>query len=161
LAQAILDKDGHKTEGIFRVPGKNDEINRLKKQFNKMDYRITSDDPNDLGGALKLWFRELRDPLIPNKIYDSCVSAANDPAACLEIISFRIPQLSRDVIWFLITFLQEMARHASITRMGSSNLGMVFAPGLLRCDDVMKMMTNTAQEGAFVKNLIDHYKPAE
>jgi hypothetical protein len=37
----------------------------------------------------------------------------------------------------------------------------VFAPGLLRCEDVMKMMTNTAHEGAFVKNLIEHYRPAE
>jgi len=27
---------GHKTEGIFRVPGKNDEISRLKAQFNKV-----------------------------------------------------------------------------------------------------------------------------
>ena len=85
---------GHKTEGIFRVPGKNDEISRLKAQFNKvllrsawlslgriaqrsraprvcreqMDYTITSDDPNDLGGCLKMWFRELKDPLIPNSI---------------------------------------------------------------------------------------------
>ncbi|ELR25295.1 RhoGAP domain containing protein [Acanthamoeba castellanii str. Neff] len=161
LTKAIIDTQGHKTEGIFRVPGKNDEISRLKAQFNKVDYTITSDDPNDLGGCLKMWFRELKDPLIPNSIYDECVLVANNPAECLEMVDTRVPELNKTVIYFLLGFLQEMSRHAGVTRMGSANLGMVFAPGLLRCEDVMKMMTNTAHEGAFVKNLIEHYRPAE
>jgi len=161
LTKAVIDTNGHKTEGIFRVPGKNSEIARLKTQFNKMDYSITSDDPNDLGGCLKMWFRELRDPLIPDAIYDDCVLVANDPNQCIEIVKTRIPEINRNVICFLLGFLQEMARHSSVTRMGASNLGMVFAPGLLRCQDVMKMMTNTAQEGAFVTNLIEHFRLEE
>jgi len=31
---------GHKTEGIFRVPGKNSEIARLKTQFNKVGFHL-------------------------------------------------------------------------------------------------------------------------
>jgi len=56
---------GHETEGIFRVPGNNQEIARLKAQFNHLDYSLTSTDPNDLASVLKLWFRELKEPLIP------------------------------------------------------------------------------------------------
>ncbi len=126
---------------------------------------------------------------------DECVLVANNPAECLEMVNTRVPELNKTVIYFLLGFLQEMSRHAGVTRMGSANLGMVqppppplppplrirltcacacacavvrvrlnvqvFAPGLLRCEDVMKMMTNTAHEGAFVKNLIEHYRPAE
>ena len=47
------------------MPGNNQEIARLKAQFNHLDYSLTSTDPNDFASVLKLWFRELKEPLIP------------------------------------------------------------------------------------------------
>jgi hypothetical protein len=55
LTKAIIDTQGHKTEGIFRVPGKNDEISRLKAQFNK----VSSVLPFLLAPCARAWSRGL------------------------------------------------------------------------------------------------------
>jgi hypothetical protein len=56
------------------------------------------------------------------------VLVANNPAECLEMVDTRVPELNKTVIYFLLGFLQEMSRHAGVTRMGSANLGMARLP---------------------------------
>ena len=50
----------------FRVPGDIDEVNALKLHIDKGNPPpSTLTDPNVPASLLKLWFRELEDPLIP------------------------------------------------------------------------------------------------
>ena len=50
----------------LRVPGDIDEVNALKLHMDKGNAPPTElDDPNIPASLLKLWFRELEDPLIP------------------------------------------------------------------------------------------------
>lgn len=49
-----------------RVPGDIDEVNALKLHINKGKSPLPKiNDPNIPASLLKLWFRELEDPLIP------------------------------------------------------------------------------------------------
>ena len=49
-----------------RVPGDIDEVNALKLQVDKGVLPMTTlSDPHIPASLLKLWFRELEDPLIP------------------------------------------------------------------------------------------------
>ncbi len=51
---------------IHRVPGDIDEVNGLKLQMDKGKLPLeTLRDPHVPASLLKLWFRELEDPLIP------------------------------------------------------------------------------------------------
>lgn len=51
---------------IHRVPGDIDEVNGLKLQIDKGKLPLeTLRDPHVPASLLKLWFRELEDPLIP------------------------------------------------------------------------------------------------
>ena len=51
---------------IHRVPGDIDEVNGLKLQMDKGKLPFeTLRDPHVPASLLKLWFRELEDPLIP------------------------------------------------------------------------------------------------
>jgi len=47
------------------VPGDADEVSALKAQFDKGNYDVSKIDPHTLAGLLKLWLRELTEPLIP------------------------------------------------------------------------------------------------
>jgi len=158
LIAAVIEHGGRETEGIFRVPGKNTEIFRLRDQFETLDYSITSTDANDLAGCLKMWFRELKEPLIPEEYYNDCIAAANDPVECIEIIK-RLPELNRRVADAMLSFLVDMSKHSDKTKMGAGNLAMVFAPGFLGAEDAMRMMMNAATEGKFIEGLIKQYQP--
>ena len=48
-----------------RVPGDIDEVNSLKLLVDKFEMSNQVRDPHVPGSLLKLWFRDLCDPLIP------------------------------------------------------------------------------------------------
>jgi hypothetical protein len=68
---------GLSQEGLFRVPGQGDMIQTLKNQFEKGDSVILLD-VNATAGILKLYLRELSEPLVPYASYESFLIAAED-----------------------------------------------------------------------------------
>ncbi|KAJ3347787.1 hypothetical protein HDU91_006703, partial [Kappamyces sp. JEL0680] len=61
--------EGQKSEGIFRVPGDAEGVS------DKNDYDFSYlTDPNIPSSLLKLWLRELAEPLIPSDFYGACVA---------------------------------------------------------------------------------------
>jgi hypothetical protein len=146
LADGILALGGTKSEGIFRVPGDNDSVSSLKLRIDKGYYTVDGvDDPNVLASLMKLWLRELSDPLVPDELYNECVQNSKDPEACIQIVE-RLPTINRRVVLFVISFLQIFLeeRTQTITKMTPANLALVMAPNLLRCnsDSVSVVFTN-------------------
>jgi len=137
------------------VPGNNAEIARIKAQFNRLEYAVSTEDPNDLASVLKLWFRELKEPLIPPSLYDEAIKSAGDPAASKQILE-KIPEINRRVVEAALAFLREMAKHSEKTKMGAANLAMVFAPGFLRSGDAQRLLLDSCTMGNFVQNLLEH-----
>lgn len=66
---------GLDVEGLFRVPGNQDKVLELKSSFEKGESVILMDAHNT-AGVLKLYFRELSDPLIPFALYEDALTAA-------------------------------------------------------------------------------------
>ncbi|KAF7321491.1 Rho GTPase-activating protein 39 isoform 2 [Mycena kentingensis (nom. inval.)] len=172
LADGILALGGTKSEGIFRVPGDGDSVSDLKLRIDKGYYTLDGvDDPHVLASLMKLWLRELLDPLVPEEMYNECITNAKEPAACISIVE-RLPTINRRVVLFVISFLQLFLedRVQAITKMTPANLALVMAPNLLRCnsDSMSVVFTNAQYEQLFVFNLLlnlncnttdDHYKP--
>ena len=62
----VLRQTQHTHTHTLRVPGDIDEVNALKLQVDKGVLPMTTlSDPHIPASLLKLWFRELEDPLIP------------------------------------------------------------------------------------------------
>ncbi|CAF5034810.1 unnamed protein product, partial [Rotaria sp. Silwood1] len=68
LSEEVLKLNGAKTEGIFRVPGDLDSVNALKVKCDQ--WQLPSlEDAHLPASLLKLWYRELAEPLIPTMFY--------------------------------------------------------------------------------------------
>lgn len=148
LADGILALGGLKQEGIFRIPGDGDDVSALRVRIEKGYYNLENvDDAHVLASLFKLWMRELCDPLIPDELYNDCISCSKDPEACVQMVS-RLPTLNRRVVLFVISFLQLFLEEKvqAATKMTSTNLALVMAPNLLRCNsESMTVVFTNAQ----------------
>lgn len=54
---------------------------------------------------MKLWYRELEEPLIPMDFYKQCVSNCDNPVAAIAVVQ-SLPELNRLVLCYFIHFLQ-------------------------------------------------------
>ncbi|KXN90136.1 Rho GTPase-activating protein 39 [Leucoagaricus sp. SymC.cos] len=162
LADGILALGGLRSEGIFRVPGDGDSVSELKLRIDRGYYTLDNvDDPYVLASLMKLWLRELCDPLIPDEMYNECIMNSNDPDLCVRIVE-RLPTINRRVVLFLVSFLQLFLedKTQNITKMTPANLALVMAPNLLRCssDSMSVVFTNAQYEQLFVYHLLLHLK---
>uniref|UniRef100_A0A3Q2XCT0 Rho GTPase-activating protein 39 n=1 Tax=Hippocampus comes TaxID=109280 RepID=A0A3Q2XCT0_HIPCM len=159
LSQYVLALGGAQTEGIFRVPGDIDEVNALKLQVDQWRIPENLSDPNVPASLMKLWYRELEEPLIPMNFYNQCVSNCDDPVAAIAVVQ-SLPELNRLVLFYFIHFLQVFAQpsNVAVTKMDVNNLAMVMAPNCLRCqsDDPRIIFENTRKEMSFLRMLIVH-----
>lgn len=160
LSDEVLRLGGNSTEGIFRVPGDIDEVNILKVKMDKWEQPKKFHDPHVPGSLLKLWYRELEEPLIPAEFYERCVDSYNDSSTAIEVV-YQLPEINRLCLSYLIRFLQVFSRpeNCKVTKMDSSNLAMVMAPNCLRClsDDPRIIFENTRKEMSYIRTLIQNY----
>lgn len=117
-------------------------------------------DPHLPASLLKLWYRELHEPLIPNEFYEECISNCDQADKCLHVINSKLPPINRLVFVYLIKFLKVFAaaENVAVTKMDANNLSMVMAPNCLRCksNDPKTIMENTKKEMQFIKTMIQH-----
>ncbi|XP_053681293.1 hornerin [Anopheles nili] len=160
LSEQVLLLNGKQTEGIFRVPADVDEVNMLKNLIDRWEFPENKGtmDAHAPASLLKLWYRELYDPLIPDELYEQCVQT-EDPVEAAAIVE-KLPKINRLVLTYLIHFLQQFSLPDIVvnTKMDSSNLAMVFAPNLLRCQsqDPKVILENARKEMTFMRTLIQH-----
>lgn len=161
LAEEILKKKGAQTEGIFRVPGDSDAVNTLKVSLDKFLLQDTYAEPHVPASALKLWFRELPEPLISEEHYESCIAAADNSEMAIATLEL-LPEFNRKLLTYIIRFLQVVGQEANqkITKMSHDNLAMVWAPNFLRCpsEDPMIIFNNTKMEMQYVRHLVLNLK---
>ncbi|XP_049806304.1 uncharacterized protein LOC126248888 isoform X1 [Schistocerca nitens] len=158
LSEEVLKLQGAQTEGIFRVSADVDEVNSLKSRIDRWDLPSAEmTDGHAPASLLKLWYRELYEPLIPDNMYTECVNHHADPEKAVAIVH-KLPELNKLVLCYLIRFLQIFARSevVQVTKMDASNLAMVMAPNCLRCtsDDPRVIFENARKEMAFMRTLI-------
>jgi len=91
----------------FRLSGDLDKVNAMKARCDQwlLPESSESTDPNIPASLLKLWFRELSDPLVPDSLYLTAVTHCHEVDACVYLVD-QLPPLNRLVLLYLIHFLQ-------------------------------------------------------
>jgi hypothetical protein len=62
-------------------------------------------DPHVPASLLKLWYRELSEPIIPSAFYESCLETFMRPDDACAVVH-RLPDINRLALKYLIRFLQ-------------------------------------------------------
>jgi hypothetical protein len=77
---AILHQRGTTVEGLFRISGAYAKIDELKKNVDKgKKVNIEAENPHTIAGFVKLYFRELPQPILPgNKLKKLLIRSAGN-----------------------------------------------------------------------------------
>uniref|UniRef100_H3CMF2 ABR activator of RhoGEF and GTPase n=1 Tax=Tetraodon nigroviridis TaxID=99883 RepID=H3CMF2_TETNG len=135
-----VEKRGIDEVGIYRISGVATDIQALKAAFdtNTKDILVMLSDMdiNAIAGTLKLYFRELPEPLLTDRLYPAFMEgiALSDPAA-KETCMMHLRSLPEPNLMTFLTLLEHLKRVAEkepINKMSLHNLATVFGPTLLR-----------------------------
>nr|XP_056715428.1 breakpoint cluster region protein [Euleptes europaea] len=136
-----IERRGMEEVGIYRVSGVATDIQALKAAFdvNNKDVSVMMNemDVNAIAGTLKLYFRELPEPLFTDELYPNFAEgiALSDPVAkesCMLNLLLSLPEPNLVTFLFLLDHLKRVAEKESINKMSLHNLATVFGPTLLR-----------------------------
>lgn len=98
-------------DGIYRISGNKVDVDNLKKRLITSHYDksyLFTDDVNTLTSLLKLFFRELKTPLIPEEFYEQLPLNLLKPENLnlIKDVINRIPELPKETLKFLIKHLK-------------------------------------------------------
>ena len=135
---ALESGDKLKTDGVYRQGGNICTIQKIRLEVDqgKIDILETVEDVHVLTGALKLFFRELKEPLIPWPFVSKLLLAANAQSkkkkiAQIKDLVAKMPQTHRETLKTLLHHLVKVAQFKDRNRMQFSNLAIVFGPTLM------------------------------
>uniref|UniRef100_A0A8C1QQG5 Si:dkey-91m11.5 n=1 Tax=Cyprinus carpio TaxID=7962 RepID=A0A8C1QQG5_CYPCA len=129
-----IERRGMEEVGIYRVSGVATDIQALKAAFdaNNKDVSVMMSDMdvNAIAGTLKLYFRELPEPLFTDELcanftegIGQCFSSSNEESFIQKTYVL--------IETFFLIFLR-VAENESVNKMSFHNLATVFGPTLLR-----------------------------
>ncbi|XP_042335491.1 LOW QUALITY PROTEIN: breakpoint cluster region protein [Sceloporus undulatus] len=150
-----IERRGMEEVGIYRVSGVATDIQALKAAFdvNNKDVSVMMSemDVNAIAGTLKLYFRELPEPLFTDELYPNFAEgiALSDPVAkesCMLNLLLSLPEPNLVTFLFLLDHLKRVAEKENVNKMSLHNLATVFGPTLLRPSEKdSKIPTNPTQ----------------
>eukprot|EP01133_Synstelium_polycarpum_P000060 gene60-81_t len=153
-------------EGIFRIPGKGQTIQEIKKAYNEGQSDIlskfSSPDIHTVAGVLKLYLRELPEPLFIWRYYSTFIKVVRNQESLQRVLHLRmlvygLPKVNRDLVLYLMSFLNRISQQSDVNKMTTTNLAMVFAPNILRHEkeSLNQIMEDSSHVMTVIKLLIE------
>ncbi|XP_077834834.1 rho GTPase-activating protein 45 isoform X4 [Macaca mulatta] len=156
-----IERRALRTKGIYRVNGVKTRVEKLCQAFEngKELVELSQASPHDISNVLKLYLRQLPEPLISFRLYHELVGLAKDSLkaeaeakaasrgrqdgseseAVMVAMAGRLRELLRDLplenrasLQYLLRHLRRIVEVEQDNKMTPGNLGIVFGPTLLR-----------------------------
>jgi RalA-binding protein 1 len=143
-----LEENSLEHEGIYRLAGVKSQIDAVKTLYDKETEVDLSDyDPNTVASLLKLYLRELPEPLIPARLmpkFDALtnLNTADTQLAVLRLLIDELPLCNRLLLSWLLLHMNHIADKSDVNRMNISNLVIVFSPTLQLSVPLMHLLYN-------------------
>ncbi|KAG5519919.1 hypothetical protein PMAC_000196 [Pneumocystis sp. 'macacae'] len=127
--------------GIYRVPGSVVSVNALKALLNSGEVVDLKEDRwadiNIIAGALKLWLRELPEPLMTYKLYSQFISLSDISDYYKRIVFLKeliqkLPPYNYFSMKRLVEHFEKVIRNEEVNQMHAHNLAIVFGPNFLQ-----------------------------
>ncbi|XP_038076068.1 rho GTPase-activating protein 15-like isoform X2 [Patiria miniata] len=137
----LIEKSGLHVDGIYRVSGNLSLIQKLRflvDQEKPVDFNSSpwKEDIHVIAGALKLYFRELPEPLVTFDGYGGFMEAMRKPDRKSRLRAFQdvlstLPRVNQETMKVLFRHLNRVVDHKDKNRMLPQNLAIVFGPTLM------------------------------
>ncbi|XP_026210439.1 rho GTPase-activating protein 22 isoform X2 [Anabas testudineus] len=164
----FIREHGLEEEGLFRAPGQTNYVRELQGAFDRGEKPVfdSSTDVHTVASLLKLYIRELPEPIIPFSKYTQFLSCAQllTKDKGMGIIELNkqvksLPQVNYNLLKYICKFLDEVQSHSSENKMSVQNLATVFGPNILRprVEDPVSMMEGSSQVQHLMTVLISEH----
>ncbi|XP_048782809.1 rho GTPase-activating protein 27 isoform X4 [Lagopus muta] len=136
-----VERRGLDIDGLYRVSGNLATIQKLRYKVDHEEHLDLDDgrweDVHVITGALKLFFRELPEPLVPFGHFDKFIAAIKmqDPVLkgrCIRDLVRSLPPANHDTMEVLFGHLCRVIEFKEENRMSVQSVAIVFGPTLLR-----------------------------
>ncbi|XP_032122729.1 rho GTPase-activating protein 22 isoform X7 [Sapajus apella] len=142
-------------EGLFRMPGQANLVRDLQDSFDCGEKPLfdSTTDVHTVASLLKLYLRELPEPVVPFARYEDFLSCAqlltkDEGEGTLELAKqvSNLPQANYNLLRYICKFLHEVQAYSNVNKMSVQNLATVFGPNILRpqVEDPVTIMEGTS-----------------
>ncbi|XP_042258602.1 rho GTPase-activating protein 15 isoform X4 [Thunnus maccoyii] len=167
LCTEAVERRGLDTDGIYRVSGNLAVIQKLRFLVNHEE-KLNLDeseweDIHVITGALKLFFRELPEPLVPYGFFTDIVETVKmsnymDKVDRLKCLVLNMPPPNHDTLQFMCRHLRRVLEYSDTNRMTTQNIGIVFGPTLMRPErDNGNMAVNMVYQNQAVELILSEF----
>uniref|UniRef100_A0A8K9VCA9 Rho GTPase activating protein 9 n=1 Tax=Oncorhynchus mykiss TaxID=8022 RepID=A0A8K9VCA9_ONCMY len=180
LCTEAVERRGLETDGIYRVSGNLAVIQKLRFLVNH-ERAVTTDgrymfpaelvqeklnleqseweDIHVITGALKLFFRELPEPLVPYGFFTDILETVSEYRPfVLPSLVLSMPPPNQDTMRFMFSHLKRVMEHSDSNRMSTQNIGIVFGPTLMRPErDNVNMAINMVYQNQAVEIILNEF----
>ncbi|XP_048756114.2 rho GTPase-activating protein 15-like isoform X28 [Ostrea edulis] len=173
-----IEKKGLEHDGMYRISGNLAQIQKLRCQVDqdaelniineiqKDHYNLDDEcwDVHVLTGSLKLFFRELKEPLFTFGVFDRFIPALSKEKnsdrlkAVRELVS-TIPKYNYETLKFLLAHLCKVIEYSKENRMQVHSVAIVFGPTLIWPETVTpNLAANMIYQSRIVEYCLLEYK---
>jgi len=151
----LYENDALLKEGIFRLPGDENEGNTVKDQLNRGTF-CGCKDVNCVANLIKVWFRELPQQVL-NSVPKETLIHANELDDCLKVLT-SLPEPNRSITKWLLELLADVAANEQQNKMSARNLAIVVAPNLFSTSEIdpVESLTLSQKVVNFVFQLLEY-----
>ncbi|KAB0799280.1 hypothetical protein PPYR_07160 [Photinus pyralis] len=154
--------------GLYRASGNLATIQKIRFNIDKNNLKILDEFKNDsdvLTGSLKLFFRELKEPLIPHKLYENLfkfidLDLTPKIGDSVKQLTSKMDKAHKTTLLTLLDHLLKVEAHSEENRMDAYNISIVWGPTLIwppdNCHDNILLSHTNANK--VVELLLNVYK---
>ena len=157
LRSALEEANGYQQVGIFRLAPNASDNKAVKEKIDKGQLENSEEkvDVNVYANLIKVWFRDLPDPLLNCVNPDKIEHVATQSDAANVVNSF--PEPNKSIFLWLCDMCVDIARFEKTNKMSAQNMAIVVGPNLFNTDkfeNPMKAMTYSGKVVEFFKHAI-------
>lgn len=141
LCVCCLIENGLSEEGLLRVGCASTKLKRMKSaleaRYVKSPLPVDYQDPHVIGSILKLYLRELPEPLLTYTYFKDFINAVEmhsgevERKAEIKAIVDKLPKANYDNLRYLTKFLWLVTQFVEQNKMSSQNVAIVMSPNML------------------------------
>ncbi|KAK0416311.1 hypothetical protein QR680_012409 [Steinernema hermaphroditum] len=167
----VVETHGMETVGIYRIPGNTAAVNGLKEAlaqgFPVVDYTTDARwrDVNVVSSLLKMFLRNLPEPLLTDKLYPFFIDANRIASHHNRLHKIRnllrkLPDEHYATLKYLMEHFRSVVSHSAVNKMEVRNMALMFGPSIVRpSDDTMAtLVTHMSDQCRLIETFINYFE---